>query len=447
MKKKSQTFSILFSIGVVLASLCATQMFAKPLNNYVPRTGSVIFIHPDGTALNHWTAARVRWKGPDGWLNWDRLPHMAIYTAHMGDALSGTSHGGGTIHAYGIKVPADSFGKYGKAPLTSLSGQPYSIIKEAQKAGISCGLINSGELYEPGTACFVASVNSRKDSEVIVKQVIESNIEVIMGGGEGWLLPEGVQGRHGAGKRKDGLNLINVARTLGYTIVYDRGELNNVAIGTKKLLGVFAHEHTFNDQSEEKLAAYGKPLYEPNAPTIAEMLSAALRVLDQPNKPFLLVAEEEGTDNFPNVYNASGALEALRRADDAIGEAQAFLARKPNTLLLTAADSDASGLQVLGGWPGSKRFESGKVAPTSDDDGTGGHMDGKDGTGTAPFMSAPDASGKKHPFAIIWSSQKDVSGGVLARAQGLNSEIMHGTIDNTDIYRLMYATLFGELLP
>jgi hypothetical protein len=31
-----------------------------------PRTGSVIFIHPDGTSTAHWTACRLLYAGPDG---------------------------------------------------------------------------------------------------------------------------------------------------------------------------------------------------------------------------------------------------------------------------------------------------------------------------------------------------------------------------------------------
>jgi hypothetical protein len=38
---------------------------------------------------------------------------------------------------------------------------------------------------------------------------------------------------------------------------------------------------------------------------------------------------------------------------------------------------------------------------------------------------------------------EDVSGGVLVRAEGLNSELVHGSFDNTDVARVIRATLFG----
>jgi alkaline phosphatase len=55
------------------------------------------------------------------------------------------------------------------------------------------------------------------------------------------------------------------------------------------------------------------------------------------------------------------------------------------------------------------------------------------------------------PFAIAWTGTPDVSGGIISRAQGLNADMLRtefsDRFDNTDVYRMMYATLFGEMLP
>ena len=40
---------------------------------------NVIFIHPDGTMQSHFSAVRLLEVGPDGQINWDRLPNIAIY--------------------------------------------------------------------------------------------------------------------------------------------------------------------------------------------------------------------------------------------------------------------------------------------------------------------------------------------------------------------------------
>ncbi len=54
-------------------------------------------------------------------------------------------------------------------------------------------------------------------------------------------------------------------------------------------------------------------------------------------------------------------------------------------------------------------------------------------------------------FAVSWIGTPDVSGGIVSRAQGLNAvelrRTFRGRFDNTDVYRLMYLTLFGTALP
>jgi len=157
---------------------------------------------------------------------------------------------------------------------------------------------------------------------------------------------------------------------------------------------------------------------------------------------FFLVVEEEGTDNLGNKNNAQGKLEALKRADEAIGSVLEFIKQNPNTLLITAADSEAGGMEVADYEIDSLEDKM----PLPKFDKNGAPIDGINGSGTLPFVSAPDKSGRRFPFGIVWSSFGDVTGSVIARAHGLNSDKMKGKIDNTDIYRIMYLTLFGNWL-
>ncbi len=402
-------------------------------------TGNVIFFHPDGTSVNAWGAARMYKVGPDGELNWDRLPSIGVYTGHMADRLTGTSHGGATVHAYGVKVVNDSFGLNGTEPITSASGADMSIAQEAMAAGKAVGLIQTGHIAEPGTAAFVASNESRRNTDEIAEAVIESGAQVILAGGERFLLPEGAEGRHGPGERTDGLNLIERAEELGYTVVYTRDEL--LAVDTEtvdRLLGVFAHNHTFNDQERERNLIEGKPTYIETAPTIAEMSEVGLAILSRAEEGFFAVIEEEGTDNIANNMNAYGALQALVRADDAVGVVLDFVDANPDTLLVMAADSDAAGMQVVSG---SLAEEGEAVAASTEGGGT---LHGVQGSFGDVFMSAKDDQGVEHPFGIAWVGYNDVAGGILVRAAGLNSDMVRPLMDNTDVYKLMHVTLFGS---
>jgi alkaline phosphatase len=372
------------------------------------------------------------------------MSNLAVYLGHMKNQLSATSNGGAVTHATGVKVNADSFGlDKNRKPIVSLSGKPQTIMEEAMSAGKATAIINSGMIHEPGTAAFLAKSPSRRNFADITKQIVESGADVILGGGEMWYLPKGTAGRHSTAtqsQRTDGLNLVEIAKKKGYTVVYNRDELLKLPTNTQKVLGIFAADDTYNDETEENLKKRNLPLYVSTAPTVAEQLDATLKILSQKRKNFLIVLEEEGTDNFCNFNNAIGCLTALKRADDAVGVAMKFIDKNPNTLLLTAADSDAGGLEIVGAT--EKDFPFDKPLPEKGKNGA--PWDGKEGTGSLPFISAPDKQGRRFPFAVSWSGFGDNAGGIIAKAHGFNAGLLNGTVDNTDIYRLMYRSLFGK---
>ena len=436
--------TIIFKISIILLGIFSVllTLAISTKDNQEVKTGNVIFIHPDGTALAGWNAIRVLNYGPDGELNWDRLSNIGLYQGYTKNTLTSSSEGGATIHAYGVKVELLSYGMDGSVPLTSRSGSDMSIMMEAKSKGINIGIINSGKIVEPGTGVFVASDVSRANEDAISKKIIESSADLIFSGGEENLLPVGTNGRFGQGKRKDGVNVIELAEQHGYKIIYTREELASITNETKKILGIFERSHTFNDRSEEDLIKLGLKNYQPEAPTLAEMTEAAINFLSKKKGNFFLVVEEEGTDNFGNANNANGYFEALKRADDAIGVALNYYSKNPNTLIITTADSEAGGMEIYGFL--EKYMMRDKPLPERANNGA--PLDGINGTGTLPFLTAKDKNGNQFQFAVAWSTNDDVYGSVVARAEGLNSDLMKGKIDNTEIYRIMYATLFGKIL-
>lgn len=432
----------------------------------------VIFIHPDGTSPSHYAFARFVDQGPDGRLNWDKMSNAGVYLGHMEDQLGGTSNGGAVTHATGAKVYAESFGyEAGNQPITPLSGnRGKTIVEEAIETDKVTALIQSGAIFEPGTAAFVAKTEEfidangnrivpRSQTAEIAKQVIESGVDFIMGGGELNLLPVGTDGFHGTAAQLDALstsslarpteNLIVKAQNLGYTVVYTEQQLRDLLdpaitpVTPKKVLGVFAPIHTFNDRPEEVLAANGLPLYVPTAPTIAEMLELTQKLMEKhPNfgNGSITIVEEEGSDNFGNNNNAAGTLEGVRRADAAIGVAMDFVEKYSNTLLITAADSDAGGLQIVDRAPGQN---VGTINNNPTLTNRNVPLDGQTGANTSPFVAAPDASGDSFNFGVAWVGTPDFSGSIVSKAHGLNADKLPATLDNTKIYELMYETLFN----
>jgi len=507
----------------------------------------VIFFHPDGSGLNHWAAARLYFKGPDGLLNWDRLRYMAVYRGHMNNVLTGTSNGGATTHAFGYKVDGlGSFGKDGDGNLNpptdrfirSLSGHPGSIMREAANAGIPVGIVNDGHIGEPGTGAFLAEVGNRDNWQEITRQIImgrpgmrDTAPWVVMGGGEADTRPRGATLLHRnvnqergqpvnsrTSLRTDDLDLEDYWNRQGsgntsndplqgddWIVVKTRAEFERLRQALRanpnyapRVLGIFAYQDLFNDRNEEDLIQRGfvRPGLQPgqvgpnnesrivlwgdydptqpghNPPTFTEMVEVTITILDraarqQPrpeNRRFFLVAEQEAVDNFGNSDNAVRMLHALKDTDDAIGLALNYLTRNSNTLILTAADSDAGGLQVFapnrsGVTPPTTVVPAGQgtdaagtlsVNPAAGGPSVSAPVDGVESRGTPLFLSAPDAFGKRMQLGIVWSGTPDFHGGILSRAAGLNASalnsLFYSRFDNIDVYRLMYATLFGRLL-
>ncbi|MDX2242538.1 MAG: alkaline phosphatase [Leptolyngbyaceae cyanobacterium bins.302] len=443
----------------------------------MPSNNHVIFIHPDGTSPSHYAAARFVEYGPDGRLNWDKLDKSGVYLGHMEDQLGGTSNAGAVTHATGTKVYAESFGlNADNTPVTSLAGTTgKTIVEEAVEANKVTALVQSGAAYEPGTAAFVAQVGEitvngqrippRQRLADITKEVILSGVDFILGGGELNMIPIGQAGFHGTAAQYDALstssvsrpseNLIDLAKSLGYTVVYTEQQLRDLLDTSKyptpptKVLGVFAPIHTFNDRPEEVLAQNNLPLYAPTAPEIGEMLDITQQLMEKhPNfiNGSIAIVEEEGSDNFGNNNNAAGTIEGTLRADRAIGTALDFIERHPNTLLLTAADSDAGGLQVLDPRTAGQPVGTVNANPTTTSRTV--PLDGTTGSNTLPFIAQPDANGDVFPFAVGWAGTPDFSGSIVSKAHGLNADKLTATVDNTVMYELMYETLFGvELAP
>ncbi len=433
-----KTLAVILGAAILVAA--ALILSTSQADDTTYPAGNVVFIHPDGSGAAMWGALRIFEYGPDSSSNWDRMSHMGLYRTHLLNSSNASSNGGATIHAFGVKVPFDYYGSKPSQPIKALSGADCSILIEAHRAGHPTAIINSGHICEPGTGVFAASAEKRSMTDTISSSIIRSGVDIIMSGGEAFLLPKGTAGRFAEdGRRSDGQNLIDTARALGYKVIYTRDELFALTPDDSLVLGVFAAGNTFNARAEERLRDDGLPLYWPDAPTIAEMTEVALKLLSARDKHFIMVVEEEGTDNFANSNNADGTFEAMRRADQAIGVVMAFIDDNPNTLLVTAADSDAGGMQVVS-IRDHEQFE--QPLPSKSDNGA--PLDGVGGTGGMSYVAKPDRFGTELHFAVAWSCYDDVAGSIIARAHGLNAALLPTNVDNTDIYRLMYMTLFGR---
>jgi alkaline phosphatase len=395
---------------------------------------NAIFLHPDGMGANTWMGVRLLEAGPDGRLAIDALPNVAAYVGPLSDRITQSSNGGATTHAWGLRAQKESYGTIdGKAPAAARSGFAGSIMREAQHAGKAVGIVNSSSVTEPGTGVFLASAANRDDEAEIAAQILAAKPVVALGGGEMFFLPKGVRGRHGEGVRTDGRNLVEEAKAAGYAVVHTADELRALPHDTPYVLGLFAAEETFNEATEEGLRKAKLPAFQPQAPRFDAMIAFAIARLSLDADGFLLVGNEEGTDNFGGENNATAVFDAGAGADRAVRIALDFARKQGETTVVLASDSDCGGLLVTG----DDVVAGQKVAPRGEN---GAPQDG--GPDGLPFLAAPDRAGVRLPFIATWASASDSSGGVMARGYGSGADLIRGTIDSSDIYRALYLGLF-----
>lgn len=396
---------------------------------------SAIFLHPDGMGANTWNVLRLREVGPDGRLAWDRLPQLAIYIGPMLDAVNASSNGGATTHAYGVRARLDSFGMVDGEKPVAASGKRESLAEAAIAAGKAVALVNSSSITEPGTAAFFASVADRDDEATIAAQILAGRPQVALGGGERFFLPKGTMGRHGEGVRTDGRNLVEEARKAGYTVVFTAEELAALAVDDTPVLGLFASEETFNEADEATLAQQGLAAFQAQAPRFDVMVAAALARVTLNAKGYLLVGNEEATDNLSGENNVAATLEAAAGADRAIALALAEAAKDPQLTIVVASDSDNGGMQATS----DDLDELPRPLPARSENGSKLSSDGGQ-----PYLAAADARGVRQPYYVLWASDSDMAGATVARGAGPGAAEIHGTIDSTAIYRALHRGLFGR---
>lgn len=419
-------------LSAVLAVAFATSL-ASP---FAQAAGSAIFLHPDGMGANTWMATRLHTVGVDGRLAWDRLPRVALYVGPTLEAVNQSSNAGATTHAWGLRVDLEAYGTLRGEPLAqSASGFAGSLMHEAKAAGKRIAIVNSSSLTEPGTGAFLARVPNRDDEAEIAAQILAAAPDVALGGGEMFFLPKGVKGRHGEGVREDGRNLVEEARAAGYTVVFTAEELAAVPAGTSRLLGLFAAEETFNEADEATLAKRKLPHFQPQAPRFDVMVEAALKQLADSPKGYLLVGNEEATDNLSGDNNAPATLDAAQGADRAIAIALAHADRDPGLTVIVASDSDNGGMNATS----DDLDELPSPLPAITENGSP-----LDSDGGKPFLTPPDRNGQRLPFYITWASTSDSAGGLVVRGIGPGAEAIEGTVDATAVFQALHAGLFGR---
>lgn len=359
---------------------------------------SAIFFVGDGTGLAQLAAARLACCGPDGRLALDSLEHLAVMTTHAANALTTDSAAGATAWATGRKTN-------NRFLAVDPQRQPLrTLLEYARDAGLGTGLVTSTTLTHATPAAFAAHLDDRGAEAEIAAQMLASRPNVMLGGGKAFWAGKAQR----RSRRKDERDLLAEARQAGYQVVHTGSQLRKAELGkTPYLLGLFAWGNL----------PYGYDQRGQAIPSLAQMTSAALEVLDPLPKGFFLMVEGGRIDHGGHSNDANRLVWEAIAFDQAVSVGLEYARKHPDTLVLFAADHETGGLSVA-----NEFYE---------------------GFPQVPFRDGFPERGVdlKEALRLGWTTGGHTGIPVLAAAWGPGAEQIRGVMDNTELFGVMMQAL------
>ncbi|WP_433774067.1 alkaline phosphatase [Bacillus wiedmannii] len=206
-----------------------------------------------------------------------------------------------------------------------------NVLEGAKRSGRATGIVATSEIQHATPAGFSAHDANRKHFEVLAKQQVYQNIDVILGGGKASLLPVK---RNGI--RKDGEDLVKVIQDKGYDFV----ETNDVLLNSKsdKIWGAFSHTALAFDMDRQAS--------NPEQPTLSQMTEKAIQTLSKDKDGFFLFVEGSKPDWAAHANDPIGMISDVLAFDDAVAKALQFARKDGDTLLIAVADHGNSGISI-----------------------------------------------------------------------------------------------------
>ncbi|MGQ0685185.1 alkaline phosphatase [Bradyrhizobium sp.] len=303
---------------------------------------NVILFIGDGMSLSHRVAARLLSKGIAegkslGKLAMDEMPHMALVATAGSDSIITDSANSASAYATGHKSAVNAMGVYAdrtKDPLDDPRVETISSLVK-RRLNMAVGIVSNTEIEDATPAAMVAHTRRRAEYDPIVEQYFAAKPDVLLGGGSANFLPKAA-----SGKRKDDVDYIARFRDAGYPVTMTAGELNAVAARaeTRRLLGLFAAGNMDGALDRKFLKGGGVNKF-PEQPDLTEQVQAALNVLSRNDAGFFLMVESGMIDKYAHLLDMERAVYDTIMLDNAVRLAKDWASKRgDDTLILVVAD-------------------------------------------------------------------------------------------------------------
>ncbi|TFD98304.1 alkaline phosphatase [Jeotgalibacillus sp. R-1-5s-1] len=270
---------------------------------------NVILLIPDGYSASQATA--YRWfKGEESVMD-EHL--VGMMKTHSADTEVTDSAAAGTAMATGEKT------NNGMISVTPDGEEIETVLEKAEANGKSTGLVATSTITHATPAVFGSHVASRNDEDSIAPQLLENDVDVLYGGGAKYFTDE----------------MMEQAEEMGYSFAEKAADLEGVS-GEEKVLGLFA-----DDAMATSLDREGT-----EQPSLAEMTSSAIDVLDQNKDGFFLMVEGSQIDWAGHAHDIGWSMNDTKDFEDAVKEALEFAKKDKNTTVIIAGDHETGGMSV-----------------------------------------------------------------------------------------------------
>jgi alkaline phosphatase len=304
---------------------------------------NVILFIGDGLSPAHRVAARILSKGiaegkSRGQLAIDDMPYMALVATAGSDSIITDSANAASAYATGHKTAVNAMGVYADRTASPFDDPRVETITSVAKRrlGLAIGIVTNTEIEDATPAAMVAHTRRRAAYDEIVEQYFAAKPDVLMGGGSANFLPKAAAGS----KRKDEVDYSARFRDAGYQVAMTKSELDASAANsdTRQLLGLFATGNMDGALDRKFLSGGGVKKF-PDQPDLTEQVQAALNVLSRNETGFFLMVESGMIDKYAHLLDMERAVYDTIMLDNAVRQTRDWArARGDDTLILVLAD-------------------------------------------------------------------------------------------------------------
>ena len=302
----------------------------KELLSVEKKAKNIILLIADGMSISQVSSYILIKGGPNERLAVDKFPVSGIVLTHSEDAIVTDSASSATAYSTGFKTINGALG------LDKDLNYLENLTEKIHNYGYVSSLISTSEITHATPAAFAAHVDLRWKTDEISKQMIESNVVTILGGGRHFFLPE-----ENGGKRDDGLNLYEQVKST-QTLLTHKNELDSVDLTTtKKIIGLFADEH---------LRDIEKPDNHSSEPATKDMLDFAIKrsesLMRNGCRGYFIMVEGSQVDWAGHANSIDYLVREMEDFEEAVVLAKSYAEQNNETLVIVTADHETGGLLI-----------------------------------------------------------------------------------------------------